>query len=333
MTSVAIVIPYYQCTAGILRRALNSVLGQKVPPDVNVRIIVTDDGSPAPSEHEFEGLLIAPPFELNLISQINSGAGAARNASLKAVPPDTDYIAFLDSDDLWEPMHLADALATLELGYDYYFCDNQRVGAHRSYFAQTLFDNYISTYGKPLGEKRYAICGPDFFSFSLRAWTSLTPTVVFRRSIAPDHLFNAALRAAGEDCLFLLKVMSRSPRICCSTAINVICADGVNIFYSKYNWDDPGHLVRQMGQLIKSYHYLEELPLPPPDRRYVSTCIKQERRDFAFFSLRSFVKNKFRWPQGFHALVRQDPRFWYWYPLHAMYVFLSLPLRLYSPRR
>ncbi len=90
----------------MLRRALTSVLGQKLPPAVSVHIIVTDDGSPAPSEPEIEGLLIAPPFKRNSIRQVNEGVGAARNSSLKAVPPDTTYVAFLDSDDLWEPTHL-----------------------------------------------------------------------------------------------------------------------------------------------------------------------------------------------------------------------------------
>jgi succinoglycan biosynthesis protein ExoW len=333
VTSVAVVIPYYQRKPGILRRALTSVLEQKVPPAVSVHIIVTDDGSPAASEPEIEGLIIAPPFTLELIRQVNQGAGAARNSGLKAVSPDVAYIAFLDSDDLWEPKHLAEALFMLELGYDYFFCDNQRLGAHRSYFHQTQFDNYLAAHGEPLCENRYAIDAPEFFSFSLRAWTSLTPTVVFRRSIAAGHLFSRSLRAAGEDCLFLLKVMSCTSRVCCSTAVNVICADGVNIFYSKYDWDDPGHLVRQMGQLMKSYHYLEQLSLSPADRRYVLTCIKRERRDFAFFSLRSFVKNKFRWPAGFYAMVRQDFDFWHWYPLHAIYVLFSLPLHLYSPPR
>lgn len=41
-----------------------------------------------------------------------------------------------------------------------------------------------------------------FFNQSVRTHVSLTPTVVYRRAIAPDLMFDAALRVAGEDCLF-----------------------------------------------------------------------------------------------------------------------------------
>jgi succinoglycan biosynthesis protein ExoW len=332
MTVVAVVIPYYQKKSGILRRALNSVLAQVVPPGVTVRILVTDDGSPLPPDGELDGLLIAPPFEIQLLRQINAGAAAARNSCLAAISPDTGYIGFLDSDDLWEPQHLANALAALDLGYDYYFCNNRRIGGHDSYFVQTGFDHYLSCQGAPLGNGLYALEPADFTSFSLRAWTSLTPTIVFRRSIAPDLRFDPSLRAAGEDCFFLLQLMSRTSRICCSPAVNVTCAEGVNIFYSTYNWDDPGHLPRQIGQLLKSYRYLETLPLGEADREHVRASIRQERRNIAFFFLRALAKKRPNALSDIRRLMHDDPSFWRWFPFSAASVIVLFPLRRFSPK-
>ncbi len=332
MTVVAVVIPYYQKKPGILRRALQSVLDQTVPPSVTVRIVVTDDGSPVPPDGELDGLPVAPPFELQLVRRANAGAAAARNRCLAAAADDTSYIAFLDSDDLWGPTHLATALAALDRGYDYYFCNNRRVGGHESYFAQTGFDRYLAAQGTPLADGLYALEPADFISFSLRAWTSLTPTVVFRRSIAPDLRFDVSLRAAGEDCLFLLQLMGRASRICCATALNVTCAEGVNIFYSTYNWDDPGHLSRQIGQLLKSYRLLQTLRLAQADRDYVHASIQQERRNIAFFFLRAMAKRRLNAFVDIRRLMHDDPSFWSWFPFSAASVAVLFPLRRFSPK-
>ena len=55
MATVAVIIPYYQNRAGILRRALDSVMNQRLSSDVSVDIIVVDDGSPHPARLEIEG--------------------------------------------------------------------------------------------------------------------------------------------------------------------------------------------------------------------------------------------------------------------------------------
>jgi len=332
MTVVAVVIPYYQKKRGILRRALGSVLGQVLPDAVRVRIIVTDDGSPVPPDGEFDGLPIAPPFEMEIIRQANAGAATARNSGLNAVSAEISYIAFLDSDDFWEPSHLATALAALELGFDYYFCNNRRLGGHASYFAATGFDRHLLTQGTRLANGVFALRPADLISFSLRAWTSLTPTIVFRRAIAPDLRFDPSLRAAGEDCHFFLQLMRRASAICCSPAINVTCADGVNIFYSTYDWDGPAHLSRQIGQLLKSYRYLRDLGLAEADNDYVRVCVRQERRSVAFFFLRALAKMRLNALADIRGLMRDDPSFWVWFPISAASVMVLFPLRRFSPR-
>ncbi|MFO1146985.1 MAG: glycosyltransferase [Alsobacter sp.] len=332
MTIVAVIIPFFQRRPGILRRALTSVVGQRLPHGVHVHIYICDDASPVRSDGEVRDLPLPDGFSIEVIVQQNGGASAARNACLDAMKPNTDFVAFLDSDDYWEPGHLAAALALLGRGFDYYFCNNRRVGAHDSYFAQNGFGQYLKDQGTPLGEDDYEVPSAAFMSFSLRAWTSLTPTVVFRRSAAPELRFNPALRAAGEDCHFLLHLISRTDRVCCSTAINVTCADGVNIFYSTYDWDDPGHLPRRVGQLQKSYLFLSDLPISDADRRYVLSCIAREREDVVFFSLREMGK---KGPGAFgklDALRRTDRHFWSWYLPTAAKIAVRLPFGGVQPR-
>ena len=109
----AVVIPYFQIRPGILRRALNSVVAQNLPPDTRVEIIVVDDGSPHPARAETASLILSEAYGLTLIEQPNAGVSSARNAALRAVAHDTTFIAFLDSDDIWHPDHLATAIRAL----------------------------------------------------------------------------------------------------------------------------------------------------------------------------------------------------------------------------
>ncbi len=134
MPVVTVIIPYYQRKPGILRRALTSILRQELPANVDVNVIVVDDGSPLPAKDETEGLLFTPPFNLEIFTQVNSGVAAARNAGLKYAGANTDFIAFLDSDDTWDSRHIAYALESFGNGCDLYFTDNKRVGQHEFLF-------------------------------------------------------------------------------------------------------------------------------------------------------------------------------------------------------
>src|SRR5580704_17487389 len=103
MTVVAVVIPYYQRTPGILRRALSSIFRKELPPNVRVDVHLIDDGSPVSARSEIEGLDIALPFQLRLTEQPNSGVAIARNKALGLLTDEVTFIAFLDSDDTWQP--------------------------------------------------------------------------------------------------------------------------------------------------------------------------------------------------------------------------------------
>lgn len=83
--------------ARLIGRALDSVLTQSHQPD---EIIVVDDGS----TDRTADIVRSYGSRIHLIEAPHSGAGVARNLGVDAAT--SDFVAFLDSDDLWELEHL-----------------------------------------------------------------------------------------------------------------------------------------------------------------------------------------------------------------------------------
>jgi glycosyltransferase involved in cell wall biosynthesis len=94
----SVVIPVYN-RARELGDAIGSVLAQG---EQDFEIVVVDDGSADDPAAVVAGFADA---RINLIRQENRGGGAARNAGIRAAKG--RFIAFLDSDDVFLPQHLA----------------------------------------------------------------------------------------------------------------------------------------------------------------------------------------------------------------------------------
>ena len=107
MRKISVVIPFYQRKSGILSAALDSIKSQEIPSGWLVDVIVVDDGSPRPAEHEVRDFHFQHPFHVKVIVQPNGGVIVlARNRGLEEADQSTTFIAFLDSDDIWPPNHL-----------------------------------------------------------------------------------------------------------------------------------------------------------------------------------------------------------------------------------
>jgi succinoglycan biosynthesis protein ExoW len=317
---------------------MTSLLRQKLPDGrlTRVDIIVVDDGSPVAARGELDGLNIAAPFRLRLTEQPNAGVAAARNTALAAVADDTTYIAFLDSDDIWDPDHLATSIDALERGYDFYFCDGRRINCAATSFTERITEPSFATFldtaaAHIIGDRLYEVEKEPFFSKSLRVPGYRIPAVVYRRSAAPELVFEIGLREVGEDSLFLLQLIARSRKICCSSRELALFADGVNIFASKFSWDNPGHLMRYFGTILYYNRMLETLPLSKEDAAFATNRRRMYRRLFAFLTVRYFLKKREPWPRTLVDLTRSDRRFWLWYPAWVLYVSATYPLRLYDP--
>ncbi len=111
----AVVVPYYQNKEGVLRKCLTSAIDQKDIDDFE--IIVVDDVSPVTPESELRDIMNEHPGKIRIIKQgKNMKQGRARNRALDELRPETEYVAFLDSDDEWTDDHLRNAIFALDKG-------------------------------------------------------------------------------------------------------------------------------------------------------------------------------------------------------------------------
>ena len=94
MPKVTIIVPVYN-VQNYLADALRSARAQNWP---NLEIIVVNDGATDGSASIIDRFFYRTKF-MRTVVQANAGLGAARNAGL-AVIEDTDYVMFMDSDDL-----------------------------------------------------------------------------------------------------------------------------------------------------------------------------------------------------------------------------------------
>ncbi len=103
---VSVIIPTYN-RAGAVTKAINSILAQTLKP---YEIIVCDDGS---TDKTIEKLKKQYGRSLRYIQLTHSGLPArVRNAGIKAAKG--EWVAFLDSDDIWFPNKLKKQLEYLK---------------------------------------------------------------------------------------------------------------------------------------------------------------------------------------------------------------------------
>lgn len=94
---ISVIIPTYN-RASMVAEAIESVLNQRFD---TFELIVVDDGSTDETQKVLAGYNAA----ITVIRQANKGVSAARNKGIHAARG--NLIAFLDSDDLWQPGKLA----------------------------------------------------------------------------------------------------------------------------------------------------------------------------------------------------------------------------------
>ncbi len=105
MTKVSVIIPAYNAMT-YFPKTIESVLQQTF---TDFEVIIVNDGS---SDGIEEWVNTITDNRVKLISQKNQGAATARNTGIAHAKG--EYIAFLDSDDLWEPSKLEKQVYCLE---------------------------------------------------------------------------------------------------------------------------------------------------------------------------------------------------------------------------
>jgi glycosyltransferase involved in cell wall biosynthesis len=180
---VSVIIPYFNRHEA-LQESVLSVLNQSYRP-LQV-LLVNDGGSP------FEDVPLSDDTIsfVSLSNPINSGASAARNLGLANAKG--DFIAFLDSDDIWLPDKLEKQIEFMK--------SNDIDFSHTSYIRRC--DQLNQTQILPVGNTNYS-----FWKIALRCKIA-TPTVCVRRDVIKGISFDPCLRV-GEDVIFWLALAQR----------------------------------------------------------------------------------------------------------------------------
>ncbi len=186
---ISVIIPTFN-RAKFVVDAVRSVIDQKDVPE-HLEIIVVDDGS---TDNTLEALA-ALPGKFGYIRREHSGVSAARNLGISL--SSGEWIAFLDSDDLWLPG---------KLGAQMKFFSNHP-GALLCQTGEIWIRNGRRLNARKYHEKPQGYCFPLLLE---RCLVSPSAVVVHRRLFDMAGLFDESLPAC-EDYDLWLRIGCRFP--------------------------------------------------------------------------------------------------------------------------
>lgn len=190
MPRVSVVIPAFN-RADLIGETLRTVLAQTFN---DLEVLVVDDGSTDGTADAVRSF----GSPVRYIYQQNRGQGAARNTGITAATG--ELIAFVDSDDVWEPDKLERQIAALAAKPDcpWVYCDAyvfDHLTGSRDYLYSRLCRPHVGHVARPL-----LMC--DFVA---------SPTPVVRRDVFDDVGLFDELTPQVEDWDMWLRIAARYP--------------------------------------------------------------------------------------------------------------------------
>lgn len=179
---ISVIIPFYNRIPWTVE-SVKSVLDQTYQ---NFEILVVDDGS----TESLDSLFALDDPRIRILHQNNNGPASARNHGMREARG--DYIAFLDSDDLFEPTKLMHQLK--------FHLDNPDVlFSHTSY-------RYFGVDGPAEIIHSGNFTGVDYPGI-LYGCPIASPTVMFkRRDVIEQNIFMEEKYTVSEDIIFYSKI-------------------------------------------------------------------------------------------------------------------------------
>jgi len=259
---------------------------------------------------ELAGLNAAARASIRLIEQKNGGPALARNAGLAAVPAGTEYVAMLDSDDVWQPWHLARGMAAMRLGYDFFFSDHRRDGSDNSRFEHCGI--HPSQHAMIDAENELYRWQTDLFEACLGTTIIGLSTVIFRRDAFPGLRFAEDIEIV-DDYFFAFEVARATSKIAFTFAKDVFYTEADNLSRIT-DWRSNKALRMTLSLSLFYQKVLREIPVTDAQRDFLNQRIRQTRRDFATAAIGmlsrgrrvdpSYVRRFF---QGDRALLGEIP--------------------------
>ncbi|UAL47160.1 glycosyltransferase family 2 protein [Sutcliffiella horikoshii] len=184
---VSVVIPFYSGQRW-LKEAIDSVLNQSYE---NKEILVINDGS----NEDISDLMKSYNCCVNFVYKQNGGPASARNIGIEK--SSGDYIAFLDSDDIWLQDKLTDQISAMEV--------NNYHWSHHSY--EMFWEGKEKT--KLIDTSIYSgnVYKDCFISFKVQ-----TSCVVVKRNILfKDNIRFPIEKRYGQDTDFYKQIAEKYP--------------------------------------------------------------------------------------------------------------------------
>jgi succinoglycan biosynthesis protein ExoW len=327
MNKISVLIPFFQHDPGILKRAIASIIGQSVPAGWSVEVVVVDDASPCSAEGELRELTFVAPFSLKVIQRENGGVAAARNRALAEADPQTIWIAFLDSDDIWRDNHLCRIIQAHDLGFDFYFTDNCRPGFHRSHISEHAPETLKVLAKSPAVSHFVRLSTDRMIGLVIEEFPAQISAVAYRRTIAPNIRFDSTLKAAGEDVAFLSLLTSKAKNVGFDPEICVECGSGLNMYFSNIDWNSKRTLDIKIDQVRAHRGLARSVRLSADNWKINSRKLRGYQRELAFHLMRATFKFPGRIPVQILRLIRYDPRTLMMLPFHMVCVGIAKVLK------
>jgi glycosyltransferase involved in cell wall biosynthesis len=196
MPRVSVIIPVYN-RAQVVAEAIASVLGQTFQ---DFELLVVDDGSTDGAWEKLQSY----GLKIRALRQDHRGAAAARNFGIKNATG--EYLAFLDSDDLWRPEKLARQVEYLDRRPEVALvhCDGWVVKGRELPADLNSLPTFYATRRAPDGDAAAA---------RLMSVPISTPHILVRREVAEKIGGFAEDLRLHEDADFLLRLLEAGEKI------------------------------------------------------------------------------------------------------------------------
>jgi len=309
---ISVIVPSYN-RADLIPQTIHSILNQSHPP---AEVIVVDDGSTDDTETVLQQFGSA----IKYLRINNGGQARARNIGVEAST--SEWIAFCDSDDLWQPNKLSDQVRLLAKAPDVeYSFTNFRIVQNGQWSQETKFDFLpVGYWDLP---KRDVECGlfvvdAPLFQRLLTYQPIFPSTIMMKRTFfeTVGRWQDSLGRTVGEDFEFTLRCACRSP-------VGVVAAPVVGI--RKHTTNFSGDALRIMMGDIEILRYV--LKNHSWAQSFADIIEEQIRRRSAGAAEGLFEIGDFKTMQRLLQYVPFSQRSW---KLHAKTLIASCPAGLGS---
>ncbi|MBQ5951907.1 MAG: glycosyltransferase family 2 protein [Lachnospiraceae bacterium] len=318
---ISLVIPVYNAESTLVS-AVNSVLGQ---PNADVmELLLVDDGSKDRSPQICDELAQAHPG-IRVFHKENGGVSSARNMGIEQASG--KYIAFLDSDDWWEPGFLTDDLVEQFAGAesaDLYCFSCQRVSPNKKWVKPLRVRKETFRYDTPDNAHNIEQSHSAF---------------LIRREYLSEMGFRFLPTKVWEDITFT--------QLCCTFARSITCIDKI-IFSYWMNNDSAMHTKSgeekfmefyKVEHMVRSIFHDHGLPydIDSVILSIIVECLKYISEESSYGHVKkllekeefSLLKRTDLQPWGF---LQKDAELWRKKPFlaYAKYKFLRAPVRWFK---